>query len=149
MDLTEGLSIEELLCVADICVSDYSSLVFEYSLFEKPMVFLAHDLETFFDWRGFYYDYHELAPGPVVNNTIELLDYVTNIEERFDKKRVQDFRQKFMSSCDGHATEKIINECMTKEAQEKYRKEKPLKKDKYHLIPNADDFDGKKYTFEK
>ena len=149
MDLTEGLSIEELLCVSDICISDYSSLVFEYSLFEKPMVFLAHDLDTFFDWRGFYYDYHELAPGPVVTNTIELLDYVTNIEEKFDKKRVQDFREKFMSSCDGHATEKIISACMTKEAQEKYKKAEPLKKDKYHLIPSADDFNGKKYSFEK
>lgn len=148
-DLTDDLSIEELLCVSDICVSDYSSLVFEYSLFEKPMIFLAHDLETFFDWRGFYYDYHELAPGPVVKNTTELLDYVTKLEEKFDKKRVQDFRQKFMSSCDGHATEKIINAVMTKEAQEKYRKAEPLKKDKYHLIPCADDFDGKRYTFEK
>lgn len=148
-DLTDDLSIEELLCVSDICISDYSSLVFEYSLFEKPMIFLAHDLDTFFDWRGFYYDYYELAPGPVVTNTIDLLEYVQHLDERFDKNRVKDFRQKFMSSCDGHATERIINTTISKQAQEKYKRKSPLKKDKYHLVPSADDFLGKKYKFEK
>lgn len=147
-DLTDDLSIEELLCVSDICVSDYSSLVFEYSLFEKPMAFLAHDLDTFFDWRGFYYDYYELAPGPVVKNTIELLDFILNIETQFDKNRVKDFREKFMSSCDGHATKRIIDVTFSKEAKEKYRRKTSLKKDKYHLIPSADDFNGKKYKFE-
>lgn len=149
MDLTDDLSIEELLCVSDICISDYSSLVFEYSLFEKPMIFLAHDLDTFFDWRGFYYDYYELAPGPVVKNTCEIIDYITNIDEKFDKKQVQDFRQKFMSSCDGNATNRILDTALSDEAKEKYKRKTPLKKEKYHLIPSADDFDGKRYNFEK
>ena len=113
MDVTTLMSIEELLCVSDICISDYSSLVFEYSLFERPMIFLAHDLDQFFDWRGFYYDYHELAPGPVVKNTTEVVDYIKNIDKNFDKKRVHDFREKFMSACDGHATERIINTVMS------------------------------------
>ncbi len=53
IDLSDLMDIEELLCVADICISDYSSLVFEYSLFEKPIVFFAYDLNNYFDWRGF------------------------------------------------------------------------------------------------
>ena len=149
-DMTTDLSIEELLCVSDICISDYSSLVFEYSLFERPLIFLAHDLETFFDWRGFYYDYFELAPGPVVKNTCEILSYIKEIEEKgFDKSQVVKFRERFMSSCDGHATEKILKTAMTEEAREAYKKKEPLPKDKYHLIPSADDFDGEKYSFEK
>ena len=139
MDVTETMTIEDLLCVADICISDYSSLVFEYSLFEKPMLFLAHDLDEYFDWRGFYYDYHELAPGPVVENTTGVIDYILNIEERFDRERVHEFRKKFMSSCDGHATERILADAFG-DALEKHKREQPLEKADYHLIPHSDDY---------
>lgn len=107
-DVTKKLSIEELLCASDICISDYSSLVFEYSLFERPMIFFAYDLEDYFDWRGFYYDYHELAPGPVVRTNEEIIEQIRHMQERFDRRRVRQFREKFMSSCDGHATERIL-----------------------------------------
>lgn len=107
-DVTDTMTIEDLLCVADVCISDYSSLVFEYALFERPMLFLAYDLEDYFDYRGFYYDYHELAPGPVVRDTAGVIDFVQHLNEQFDLARVQAFKQKFMSSCDGHATERII-----------------------------------------
>lgn len=148
-DMTRGgLSIEELICVSDICISDYSSLVFEYSLFERPMIFLAHDLEKFFDWRGFYYDYFELSPGPVVENTTEIVDYIKNIDERFDKERVHAFREKFMSSCDGHATQRIIETAITKEQRQKHKRAVPLEKKNYHLIPAAKDFSNGKYLFE-
>lgn len=107
-DLTNYLSIEDLLCCADICISDYSSLVFEYSLFEKPMIFYAYDYDNYCDWRGFYYDYSEFTPGPVVQTEDELLNSIKNIDTQFDKQKVIDFKEKFMGSCDGHATERII-----------------------------------------
>ncbi|MCI2061883.1 MAG: CDP-glycerol glycerophosphotransferase family protein [Eubacteriaceae bacterium] len=109
-DLTRGsMDINELLTVADICISDYSSLVFEYSLMERPMIFFAYDLEDYNDWRGFYYDYDQLTPGPVFRTNDEMIDYIEHIDERFDIKVVQDFRQKFMSACDGHATERVLD----------------------------------------
>ncbi len=108
VDLTENVAIEDLLCVSDICISDYSSLVFEYSLFVKPMIFLAHDLDDYFDWRGFYYDYKDFVPGPIFKTSDEVLEYIKNIENEFDKQKVIDFRDKFMSSCDGHATDRIM-----------------------------------------
>ena len=107
-DLTKYLSIEDLLCCADICISDYSSLVFEYSLFEKPMIFYAYDYDNYCDWRGFYYDYSEFTPVPVVQTEDELLNSIKNIDTQFDKQKVIDFKEKFMGSCDGHATERII-----------------------------------------
>ena len=140
LDVTDTMTIEDLLCVADICISDYSSLVFEYSLFEKPMIFLAHDLENFFDWRGFYYDYNELAPGPIVENTTGVIDYILHLEERFDRARVHEFRRKFMSSCDGHATERIMEDAFGKEALKAHRRETPLPDEMYHLIPCAADY---------
>ena len=107
-DVTDSMTIEDLLCVADVCMSDYSSLVFEYALFERPMLFLAYDLDDYFDYRGFYYDYSDLAPGPVVKDTAGVIDFMQNLDARFDRARVQSFRETFMSACDGHATERIL-----------------------------------------
>lgn len=107
-DLTDELSIDELLCASDICITDYSSVIFEYSLFHRPMVFFAYDLDEYFDWRGFYYDYHILAPGPVFSTNEEVIDYILHVQERFDRQRVEQFRADFMSSCDGHSTERIF-----------------------------------------
>ncbi|EET60578.1 hypothetical protein BRYFOR_07396 [Marvinbryantia formatexigens DSM 14469] len=115
MDLTADMTIEELLMVSDICISDYSSLVFEYSLFERPMLFFAYDLEEYFDWRGFYYDFGEMTPGPTCKTTEEMIDYIQNLDTRFDRQRVIDFKNKFMSACDGHATERILETVMGKE----------------------------------
>ena len=108
IDLTADMTIEELLMVSDVCISDYSSLVFEYSLFERPMLFFAYDLEEYYDWRGFYYDYAEMTPGPTCKTTEEMIDYIKNLDTRFDRQKVVDFKNKFMSACDGHATERIL-----------------------------------------
>ena len=96
-----------LMAAADVCISDYSSIVFEYSLLGRPLVFFAYDLDEYDDWRGFYYDYHELTPGPVLKTTGEVLDYLQHLDERFDPSEIDAFRTKFMAACDGHATERI------------------------------------------
>ncbi|WP_408072093.1 CDP-glycerol glycerophosphotransferase family protein [Butyrivibrio sp. JL13D10] len=127
IDITEKLSIEDVICTADICISDYSSLVYEYSLFEKPMVFFAFDLDEYFDNRGFYYDYEELAPGPICRNNEELVNAVSDVMNNFDdnslyKKKVISFKNRFMSSCDGNATDRIIKSFFGNDIK-KFRKE--------------------------
>ena len=108
-DVTDEMEIEELLCTADICISDYSSLIFEYSLFQKPMIFFAYDLDEYFDHRGFYYDYDEMTPGPIVKDPHELIRAIREIDADFDPAEVIAFREKYMSACDGKATARIID----------------------------------------
>lgn len=105
----KGMDINELMTVADICISDYSSLVFEYSLFERPLMFFVYDLEEYIDGRGLYYDFDEITPGPLCRTNEEMVDYIEHIDERFDKQEVIDFKNKFMCSCDGHSTERILD----------------------------------------
>ncbi len=112
-----GLTIEDLLCSADICISDYSSLVFEYSLFEKPMIFYAYDYDDYCDWRGFYYDYSEFTPGPIVKTQEELMEAIRASDDHFDPALVKAFKKKFMESCDGHATERIMAYMKEKQMQ--------------------------------
>ena len=100
-------SLDPRMTVADIMITDYSSVVFEYALFERPMAFFTYDLDEYIDERGLYYDFDEVTPGPLCTTNEELIDYIINIDTRFNKQEVIDFKEKFMSSCDGHSTERI------------------------------------------
>lgn len=107
-DFTYSMDIQELLCVADICISDYSSLIFEFSLFERPIILFAYDLDDYLKWRGFYYDYETMVPGPVLKTTAEIIDYILHIDQYFEPQRIKIFKNKFMSSCDGYSTDRLI-----------------------------------------
>ena len=108
MNTSKVLSIEGLLAVADILVTDYSSVGFEFAIREKPMIFFAYDIEDYMDKRGMYYDYEDITPGPVCKTTEEIIDYIANIDEKFDLEAVQNFRKKYVGACDGHAIERTI-----------------------------------------
>lgn len=112
-DVSDTMPVDELLVTADALVTDYSSVVFEYSLTLRPMSFFAYDLEEYGDWRGFYYPYEEMTPGPVVRTTREVADYVKATAGTFDDAEARAFRDKFMSACDGHATEHIVQAVLT------------------------------------
>ncbi len=107
---------EELLPVADLMITDYSSVMFDFLLYRRPIVLFAPDLEQYEAERGFYIDYHEL-PYPIAGNTEELERAIRNSirevpdgapseeERRAEKDR---FREKYVGACDGHATERIL-----------------------------------------
>jgi CDP-ribitol ribitolphosphotransferase len=97
------------MIAADVCVTDYSSLVFEWSLLARPIAFLSPDREEYDDWRGFYYDYDDMTPGPVFNTTAEVAEWTLSAIEGYDYQGLEDFRAKFMSSCDGRATKRIAD----------------------------------------
>ena len=124
IDITHDspLTTEDMIFTADVCISDYSSLIYEYSLFLKPMVFFAYDIDDYNDWRGFFYDYDALTPGPVFTTNEDMIDYIAHIRDRFDKKEIEAFRDRFMSACDGHATERILSTVLGEELLDKYRK---------------------------
>ncbi|WP_053360606.1 CDP-glycerol glycerophosphotransferase family protein [Bacillus sp. FJAT-27251] len=98
--------INNVLSITDILISDYSSLVFEYSLLEKPMIFYAYDLEEYLEDRGFYYEYHEFVPGPITKSTQEIIDVIRN--QDFDLDKVKEFKHKFFDHLDGKAAERIV-----------------------------------------
>jgi len=117
-DVTDRLSIEELLTAADVCITDYSSLVFEYSLFERPLLFFTYDMQDYLDERGFYYPIRDMMPGPVCSTTQELTEVLKTPDAEFNLRRVREFKYRFMSGCDGHATARIL-QLMDRAAEEK------------------------------
>lgn len=106
-DASTGVEIETALCAADIVISDYSSLVFEYALLERPMIFFAYDLEAYEKSRSFYFDYESFVPGKIVTDTAQIIGEIKRLETDFDIEQVRSFKDKFMSACDGNSTERI------------------------------------------
>src|SRR5919197_5801424 len=63
----------ELLLAADVLITDYSSMMFDFANTGRPMLFFTYDLEAYRDQvRGFYFDFAEKAPGPLLSTTEEL-----------------------------------------------------------------------------
>jgi CDP-glycerol glycerophosphotransferase len=75
IDVSEHPSVAELYLAADVLVSDYSSVVFDFAVTRKPIVLFPYDLEHYEQTvRGLYFDYADWAPGPVVRSTEELAE---------------------------------------------------------------------------
>lgn len=110
-DMTRGrgMNINELMTIADICITDYSSVAFEFSLFERPLLFFVYDLDDYIDNRGLYYNFDEITPGPLCRTNEEMINYIQSIEHGFDNSVIADFKNRFMCCCDGHACERTLH----------------------------------------
>ncbi|MDE1411967.1 CDP-glycerol glycerophosphotransferase family protein, partial [Bacillus licheniformis] len=76
----------------------------------KPIVLFAYDLARYRDeLRGFYLDLGEMAPGPVVQTSAELLDVLADLPASLDTERYERFRERFCSFEDGRATERVLD----------------------------------------
>lgn len=104
LDLSQARDINDLLLITDIMITDYSSVVFDYLLVNKPIVYYAYDLEDYEGGRGLYYDYEEYIYGPVARTQEELIEAIKKEDLCPDLR--EPFRKKFMEACDGRATEK-------------------------------------------
>lgn len=108
MNKNKLLDIEQLLVIADICISDYSSVAFEFAITERPIIFFVYDLEDYIEQRGLYFDFEKDAPGPLCRDTKSIADCILNPETSFDRKKLLDFKREYVEACDGHATERTI-----------------------------------------
>lgn len=103
------ISTEKILPISDMLIADYSSVIFDYTLYQKPIVLFVPDYEEFISTRGLYIDLNEI-PGPMVINGEELKDVVIREFEEFDKEKSREFYKKYMGACDGQATKRILDE---------------------------------------
>ncbi|WAA09704.1 CDP-glycerol glycerophosphotransferase family protein [Fervidibacillus albus] len=104
--LDDKFNTEEILLLSDILITDYSSIIFDYSLLERPIGFLATDLDQYIKERDFYYEYESFVPGPIFENTDELLVWIKS--GKFNIEKVRSFSKRFFSFRDGKASERIL-----------------------------------------
>ena len=106
-DLSEDRDVNELLLTTDVLVTDYSSIIFDWVLLNRPIVYFAYDKEEYENGRGLYYPFKEYIYGNVAKNTNELVKAIKKGDMLPKEREV--FIEKFMKECDGHSTEKTYN----------------------------------------
>lgn len=106
VDASSYSDINDLMVVADVLVTDYSSVIFDWYLLDKPVIYFVYDLEEYEAGRGLYFCFDEYVYGQVVTDCEGLIDAIRREDIAFQKRQV--FGEKFMSACDGKSTERTI-----------------------------------------
>lgn len=109
IDVTGFPDTSQLLLLADALVTDYSSVMFDYSATGKPLFFLVPDMEHYRgELRGFYFDLATYAPGPLVRTHEELVDAVRDHDPSAYAEKYSRWREQFNGRDDGRAAERVV-----------------------------------------
>ena len=111
-DLTDYESIEDLYIITDILITDYSSVMFDYAVLDRPMLFFTYDLDEYRDkLRGFNIDIEKEAPGPLLYTSDEVLDAIEHLDETIEnsKQRVDAFHETYIPYECENSSEKVFN----------------------------------------
>ena len=103
----DSINSMELLPVADLLITDYSSIVFDYAVYRKPFVLYCPDIEQFREERGFYKD-PESFPCRLITEPEKLKECILNDDYEIDPETYEDFWNEYMGSCDGHSADRIV-----------------------------------------
>ena len=112
IDVTTYPEITELFLASDVLITDYSSVMFDFSVTGRPMIFFVPDLDDYRDSiRGVYFDLEAVAPGPVIY-TQELVapairsaasDRETTYAEKYDQ-----WQARFNAHDDGNSGRRVL-----------------------------------------
>lgn len=107
LDLSGESEINDLLFITDLLITDYSSVIFEASLLNIPMLFYAFDLEDYVVNRDFYYPFKNFVPGKIVRNMSQIAEAVNQAD--YELEKVHTFKQRFFDDLDGKASERVAD----------------------------------------
>ncbi len=107
-DLKTKLPTERMIPVCDVFITDYSSVMYDACLLKKKMFMFAPDLEEFVKGRGTYMQ-PEDYPGEIVTDGKKLKEAVERTYEAYDYSKQERFVEDWLTACDGHATERILD----------------------------------------
>ena len=107
IDLSGIGDINDMLPVIDILITDYSSVIYEFSLFRRPMIFFAYDRESYSAIRGFQSDYDDFAPGKICTSFDEVEKTIKNKD--FQLEKVDRFVSENFDYLDSGATDRFID----------------------------------------
>lgn len=106
VDVSHYDDLNRLLLVADILVTDYSSIIFEYAILKKPMIFYAYDQAEYGNKiRGFYYDYNNYVPGVIVRKREELIRCIQ--DKVYLQYSYEGFINEYLEYKDANAAQRI------------------------------------------
>jgi CDP-glycerol glycerophosphotransferase (TagB/SpsB family) len=107
-------SIVDCYLAADILITDYSSVMFDYAVLDRPIVIFADDWEAYQEARGTYFDLLEQPPGALAINQSQLNEIFSKglYNSSESRARLQAFREKFCAFDQGTAAQQVIERTM-------------------------------------
>ncbi|WP_030418490.1 bifunctional glycosyltransferase/CDP-glycerol:glycerophosphate glycerophosphotransferase [Streptomyces sp. NRRL F-5065] len=110
IDATDEPHVEDLMLASDVLVTDYSALMFDYALLDRPIVIHADDWGAYAASRGAYFDITAESPGPVTRTERELSEVLVSGSWRdAESRRLRSaFRERFCEFDDGRAAERVV-----------------------------------------
>ena len=111
IDCSDYSSEQELLLISDILITDYSSIMIEFALLNKPIIFFTYDFESYMtEERGFYFDFKSTVPGPVVYDSNQLIDVIKS--NSFDENKISEFVKAQFNEIDGQSSKRVVDYLM-------------------------------------
>lgn len=108
IDCSDYPSEQELMMISDILITDYSSIMIEFAVLDKPILFFVYDLDNYLSTeRGFYYDFEKTVPGKLVYSSDELISAIENSD--FEMDRISDFTRTQFDAIDGESSKRVVD----------------------------------------
>ena len=117
IDATMYHDMQELLCVCDMLITDYSSSMFDFTMQKKPCILYATDIEKYD--RGYYFNFKEL-PYPVARTQEELIDIITAFDNNRYKAELQKFLDEEIGLFEYGGASKAITEWIKEHSLQQY-----------------------------
>ncbi|WP_084102229.1 bifunctional glycosyltransferase family 2 protein/CDP-glycerol:glycerophosphate glycerophosphotransferase [Demequina sp. NBRC 110051] len=110
LDMSAHPAVEDLYAAADVLITDYSSVMFDFANLRRPIIVFPYDWELYSQVRGTYFDITVDAPGEVVWTTAELADALATrrYESDENRARLEKFADIFTDFETGHAARDIV-----------------------------------------
>lgn len=112
IDAAKYPDVSELLLISDALITDYSSIFFDYAALQRPILFFTYDLENYRDQlRGFYLDFEQEAPGPLLSTNDELFEALRGLDAVRTKygPTVAEFARTYGPKDDGRASDRVLD----------------------------------------
>lgn len=117
INLSSYDDISEIYLISDICITDYSSVFFDYANLKRPILFYTYDFDKYKNQlRGFYIDMNKEVPGPLLYTSEQVVQAIEDIDEITEeyKERYDQFYDRFCCYDDGHASEHVAEAMLAK-----------------------------------
>ena len=107
IDCSDYANEQELLLISDILITDYSSIMIEFALLNKPIIFFTYDYDSYVsNERGFYFDFKNTVPGPVVYDSDQLIKVIAC--DDFDYNKIMEFVKTQFDEIDGESSKRVV-----------------------------------------
>jgi CDP-glycerol glycerophosphotransferase len=111
VDVTQYPDINDLYLASDALLTDYSSVMFDYAVTGRPMLFFTPDLKQYMAARGTYFDLEQAAPGPLYSEVGPLAAGLRDLDKlavRY-RDRYAAFVTRFAPWDDGKAAARVVD----------------------------------------